>query len=183
MRSEPCFSPSRLSKPSYERGVEDLLYYRTCLDERVKELCSHHSNAALIQLSLNIPGPDKKVFPAEGLYHAGIEAVDKMIVIKDLYQERKDWPFYAAFFVVEVNPEELKARCLDLEETHPLGRFWDLDVYRQDGRKVSREMLNRKERTCFLCSSPAKVCAFLQRHSDVELLRYIQETYVGQMTN
>lgn len=167
--------------------MQAFLSYRTYLDERVSKICTAYPNASLIQISPNIPGADKKVFPAKELHLAGVRAVQKMIVQEAVslvaHQEVGDWPFCLSFFVVTANPNLLKGKCLDIEESHPLGRFWDMDVYQYNGRKVTREMMGRSERRCFLCSNPAKVCSFQMRHSHRELLAFIQGEYIREMTN
>ena len=68
----------------------------------------------------------------------------------------------------------VKQRCIDIETTHSLGRFIDLDVYLHPDQSVSRASLNQPTRQCFLCCEPAWVCQREKRHSEEELVAFFQ---------
>lgn len=165
--------------------IQELLIYRSLTDEYVSKLCSSFKESSLVQISPNIPGPDKKVFPAKELHDSGVEEIRKMVFRKGFgmtnYLRIEGWPFYISFFMVFADAYELKESCLELEESHPLGGFWDIDVYLCDGQKLSREMVNHRERTCFLCSAPAKECSYQVHHSHEELVAHIQKKYSDTM--
>lgn len=139
----------------------------------------------MIQISPNIPGGDKKIFPAKELHYTGVKEISKIIFREKAtlinYRDFKSWPFYISFFVVSVNSYRLKEICTDLEEIHPFGRFWDIDVYQSSGRKVTRNLIKHGERRCFLCADSAKVCSYKMRHSQEELIRFIRSEYYDGM--
>lgn len=162
-------------------AIQSLLLYRECIDVWVNNLCTKYPHASVIQISPNIPGTEKKIFPAKEIFSIGVDTIKntlnymKFAII--FYKEIEQCPFYISFFVVLANSHQLKKLCADLEEDEPLGRFWDIDVYKGSGEKLSRQIINYKERSCFLCSNPAKVCSFMKYHSYSELLDFIQKEY------
>ena len=72
------------------------------------------------------------------------------------------------FFVADMDPEELKAICVAIEDSQPVCRLFDMDVLTPD-RKLSREELGLKGRTCLLCGNPAHQCSSTRAHSVEQL--------------
>lgn len=79
-----------------------------------------------------------------------------------------------AIYSVKMNTAELKRICVNLEETHPLGRLWDFDVIDRDGQPVSRSDIGLPARRCLLCDEPAHVCTRSRGHNLHDLLLTIQ---------
>lgn len=71
-----------------------------------------------------------------------------------------------------VFPEQVKRALVDLEESHPWGRLWDLDVITADG-PLSRAAFGLPGRRCLICGGPAHACARSRAHSVPELLTAI----------
>lgn len=132
------------------------------------------SPSCLLSFTLNIPGP-VKVFPyTKWTYEVGISIILKGIsllngVIIEQKEVKKDTG-WEAFFALNLHPEDMKAYLLGQEEQHPLGRLFDFDILRADGRKLSRQELGFLERTCLLCGNPAFLCGRSRTHSAQELL-------------
>lgn len=72
--------------------------------------------------------------------------------------------------VVDMTPLEAKKVALDLEEKHPLGRVFDIDVYKEDGTSVGREGIGLKSRRCFLCNEDARLCIRSKKHPLQEII-------------
>jgi holo-ACP synthase len=49
-----------------------------------------------------------------------------------------------------------------LEQSHPLGRLWDLDVICPQDGHVGRLSLGLHMRRCLVCDEPAHVCSLAQ---------------------
>lgn len=62
---------------------------------------------------------------------------------------------------------EIKAHCADLEQTHPLGRLWDLDVICLQQGHVGRQLLEANLKRCLICDAPTHACS-RSRTSPVE---------------
>ena len=78
-----------------------------------------------------------------------------------------------ALYVIDAEGRALKFAILDLEEQHPIGRLWDLDVIAPALGLLSRQQLGFPARRCLLCEEPAHGCARSRRHSTEELLSTI----------
>ena len=70
-----------------------------------------------------------------------------------------------AFFAVDLPARELKLLCTAIEEQHPLGRLFDMDVIDTDGRKLERQT----QRGCIVCGKPGRSCAASRAHSAEQL--------------
>jgi holo-ACP synthase len=57
---------------------------------------------------------------------------------------------------------EIKAHCADLEQTHPLGRLWDLDVICPQHGHVGRQSLGRISALPDLRRARARLFPFAQ---------------------
>ena len=133
--------------------------------------------AALISFTLNIVGP-VKVFPYTILaYEAGLAAIRECLMWLEAhitgFREVRENTGYEAFFSVKKEPgiaHICKEYLTELEETHPVGRLFDIDVLQSDGIKVSRESLGYAGRTCLLCDNPAFLCGRSRTHTAQELV-------------
>lgn len=71
----------------------------------------------------------------------------------------------------------LKTLLVELEQNHPLGRLWDIDVIGRNGKPLSREQFGLPPRSCLCCGEAAKTCARTRRHSLPELQTAMQSHY------
>jgi len=78
-----------------------------------------------------------------------------------------------AIYVIDVDARILKSTTVELEELHPLGRLWDLDVIAPRQGQLSRRDLGFPARRCLICDEPAHACARSRRHPLEELLETI----------
>ncbi|MCP4157856.1 MAG: citrate lyase holo-[acyl-carrier protein] synthase [bacterium] len=165
-------------------SIDKILEDKTRLDQLQNQLSQQYPCNVTVQLTLNIPGPAKKHTPASGLFDTGLPALEELLN-RDGSRVRKktvitDWTFYAALFSVSGDNDggTLKRNSTALETLHPLGRFWDIDVYFKQ-KKISREDIGEANRTCFLCDRPAKVCAFMGTHTNQEMLSFIKREFIN----
>lgn len=127
------------------------------------------------------PGPDK-LGEAAGLIFAEMTAAlsDRVVDCKWLIHHREIGRGAAGpsvmLVVSESNPGAVKAQMAALEETHPLGRLFDLDVYGFEGRPISRQDLGIAPRRCLLCGGDVQECRRTGRHTLSEL-----QTEIGRM--
>lgn len=61
-----------------------------------------------------------------------------------------------------------------LEDNHPLGRLWDIDVLCPKAGLLKRKAIQQPMRRCFICHEPAYVCSRMRCHSQAELTRVIE---------
>lgn len=72
---------------------------------------------------------------------------------------------------VDYPAKKIKDLTTDIEETHPVGRLFDLDVIDINGQKLSRPSF----RKCIICRCQAQECARTRKHSVNEMQAKIEE--------
>jgi holo-ACP synthase CitX len=131
---------------------------------------------SLLSLSINIPGAIKCSLEAKYIYEVALEEIEKLPLI---FLEKKltcNIAGYEAIYACTLDAYEIKKLTCKFENTHPLGRFVDLDVIDVKGKIISRKELGFEPRKCFLCSQDAKVCARSQVHKIEELIEFITKS-------
>lgn len=145
-------------------------------DEQVRLL--RESGSALVSVTVVSPGPDKDDGPARVVFGEAVSAVESLA-------RARGWVLGPSCrFGGPSGPEclaavgtpgfelpglEVKRALVELEDRHPLGRLWDLDVVdglRDDGQPVvlSRADLGHGPRRCLVCAADARACARSARH-------------------
>lgn len=136
-------------------------------------------NKPLLSVTVVMPGPVKDGPVSQRLLEVAQQQVRK------LFHDR-GWRVLAcaealrcsgpeAIYAVDAPAEDLKAAVMALEDTHALGRLWDLDVIDRSMRPLARTSFNRQPRRCLVCEQSARVCGRNQRHSLADLLAVIEE--------
>ncbi|BFU59301.1 MULTISPECIES: triphosphoribosyl-dephospho-CoA synthase CitG [Rodentibacter] len=82
---------------------------------------------------------------------------------------------HEAFFVLPIKACELKRAMIELEDSIPLARLWDLDVVNTDGILLSRAEFGLPPRACLICGDNAKYCARSRHHQSNEIIAEMQE--------
>jgi len=130
-------------------------------------LAKYHS--PVLSFSMNIPGPIK----VTNELHCAFKEASALIF------NLLKYPPYTIFDTFEVNEKtgdeliicfsgnakEIKILTTNLEDTHPLGRLFDIDIIDTNGLKLSREVY----RTCLICNRQAQACTHSRRHSVAEM--------------
>ena len=127
----------------------------------------------LVEFSLNIAGA-VKTFPfAQAAFREEVreltERLSRFSVLKtEVYEENTG---DCAFFLLKSQAIQVKKFLVSIEESHPLGRLFNLDVCGPDGISVKRHDLGLLPRTCLVCGEDAHVCAEKKSHS-MELIQW-----------
>ncbi|GAB96038.1 holo-ACP synthase CitX [Kineosphaera limosa] len=135
--------------------------------------------SAVVSVTIVSPGPDKDDRTARHACTRAVAAVQRRL-------RESRWPVLGAqnvraatgpeyLVAVEAPAVALKEALVDLEETHALGRLWDLDVVTGpdvDGLPViiGRSALHRRPRRCLVCEQEAAGCARSARHPLAQVL-------------
>lgn len=80
-----------------------------------------------------------------------------------------------AFWSIPAPAWMIKHVTAHLEDNHPLGRLWDIDVFCPKSGLIKRSAIRQPMRRCFICSEPAHVCSRMRRHSQNELAQMIED--------
>ncbi len=139
-------------------------------------LCVH--KCPVIVFTMNIAGPVKNSPLIKRAFFEGTKSLlgkipSEKIISKEVFLKDTGCEMFVA---TDENPQILKRICVEIEETHPLGRIFDMDVTDTHGVKLSRE----KERGCIVCSSPGRYCSARRIHSAEEVwnaTKKIMDTY------
>lgn len=133
----------------------------------------------VISITLVSPGPVKDSPLARQLLDHALRALA-------LLMAERAWPLLKrevrldptgpeALLVANAGALELKQATVHLEDEHPLGRLWDLDVIDPLRGAISRKSLGLPPRRCLLCDKDAHVCGRSRAHPLNELQRAIEE--------
>lgn len=151
-------------------SLEEVLEARDRRQEKRRELALKY-RLPVVVLTLNIPGETKRGEIPDYIFEAGVEAIGRELLEETAEFSVVDAPTgNEAFFVARAaDAAQLKKRMCRIEESHFLGRIFDIDVYDGEGGQVSRSSLNLAERKCLLCGNDARICARSRVHSADEL--------------
>jgi holo-ACP synthase/triphosphoribosyl-dephospho-CoA synthase len=153
-------------------SLEDVLAFREEKARKQQALLAEY-NAPLLCLGLNMPGEYKRFPLAARSFCAELKAVRLSLAAERagvLHEETLEAAGgYAAFIAAACPPEKLKEIAGGIEDSHPLGRLFDIDVLRRDGGKISRNDLGAKGRPCLICGGDAFACGRSRAHSAEEL--------------
>lgn len=127
----------------------------------------------LICFTMNIAGPVKVSPLIRRGFAEGVALLEEKLPGEQvLYRHVEVLPTGCeAMFAVSMAAPELKALCTAIEEQHPLGRLFDMDVLDTDGTKLERESL----RGCMVCGAPGRICASRRLHSVSQLQAVTRE--------
>lgn len=134
----------------------------------------YKSGSLIICVKANIPGVDKNLNEAHflvRLFTLRIQKDYKCEFIKHF--ESADGP-YSIIQIKSSDSLKMKQEFILIEDTHPLGRFIDLDLYDHNNHSLSRLGLKMPYRKCYICGKDAHVCSRAQTHSITSLLEFIK---------
>ncbi len=123
-------------------------------------------------LKANLPTGWKQGWQANLVLKAFRLEIERWQPQKTAFYRSADGDYY--LFALKESAEACKRKCMQLEETHPLGRLADLDVYRE-GQSVSRTEFGGTLRKCMLCDLPAAVCVRNRTHAAEEVMRFAEK--------
>jgi holo-ACP synthase len=129
--------------------------------------------AAVVVVTPVMPGPVKDCGIAREVQEEALAALER------LFTDRR-WRTSTvaggtsptgpeAIVAVAADPLEVKRATVEIEESHPIGRLFDIDVAGPDGA-VSRSRLGRGPRRCLVCDRPAHACARSRTHAIDDVL-------------
>ena len=122
--------------------------------------------ACLVSFTLNIPGNIKQFPLARAAFLEGLGLLRDAFGSAILQEKTVDEPTGSeALLVLDADPAEIKRKTVAMEDAHPLGRLFDMDVLDDSGHSLSRTDMGAAQRTCLICGNSAKVCGRSGAHS------------------
>lgn len=157
-----------------EVTISDMMF---CRDRRVQiqNNFTEKYQKPVISFCMNIPGPIKTTPLIRKGFEAGkktllaaLSEADIMVLESRIFH---DITGDEMLLCVSSSAEKLKSLTQNIEETHPYGRLFDMDVIDTDRKKLSRSSY----RKCLICDCQAQECARSRRHTLSEMQDKIEE--------
>ncbi len=158
----------------YAELKANILLARERRDEKLHQLLTSLTAGSVIQLSLNVPGPDKRPPGCQGLFNWGQEQLKASLQLQCV-MSKEDALGPWALFTTESAPKDVKLVCCDIEAIQPAARLLDCDVYAIDGTPCDRAFLQLPQRKCMVCEQNARDCMRAKHHSWPEIKDRLEE--------
>jgi len=133
----------------------------------------------LLSVTAVTPGPIKNNTVYQQIMHIAAQAIKQQLAqhrLTVLYSEQHNLiTGEEHYYCVSGTADKLKQWMVYLEETHPLGRLWDIDVLDIPRGILSRRQFGYQARRCLLCEQSAHYCARAKQHSVDELYQAITD--------
>lgn len=152
-------------------ALPELLDQKEQRAQRQRELLSQ--GGCLICFTLNIAGPVKNAPPLPRAFAEGRTRILQQLQWHEIDVTAQEYINAPAgeelYLLVDGTPESVKSLMVEIEDSFPMGRLFDIDVLSGAGQKVSREELGLPPRTCLLCGERAVLCARGRTHTTAQL--------------
>lgn len=184
----PWLQGHHVALPEMLDGREARAFYQNRLLTQWNDI--RDDEITLVCFTLNIAGPIK-VFPlSDEAFAEGCRCIEKglerlsaesrdgsgrpqtVVLFKDIKYHSYG---HEAYYLINGDSIEVKKVLTEIEESHPFGRLFDIDVLRPDGTKVSRQEIGYPARKCLLCGEMASDCARSRTHTVEELQAHTVE--------
>ncbi|HXP96815.1 MAG TPA: citrate lyase holo-[acyl-carrier protein] synthase [Telmatospirillum sp.] len=171
-------TPETTSRNGEPVTLEQMLAARDRRAERQQAALTRFG-LPIVSIGVVMPGPVKNNENARTILAAATETLDDLFVARTWPVRLFDPVFGAtgpeALYAIEADALDIKRALVALEDAHPLGRLWDLDVICPKQGILSRRSLGHAPRRCLACDGEAHACARSQQHSLSQLLDVIEK--------
>lgn len=174
--------------------LDELLASRDARHAMQQKLMAEHSGKTLVCLTVVMPGRVKRNQQSLIVARAAVKAMRKAYNISDdllpetelltnelkietreCLVERDLNTGYEAYLITPLPLLEAKRVAVDIEDTHPLGRLFDIDVIDAQGIPVSRDRVGGQPRRCLVCDHEARYCMRMRWHTQEEIWARIKQ--------
>lgn len=148
-----------------------------CREDRAAEQSAliRQFDRPVVSFCMNIPGPVKTNTEIRHAFEVGRDELREKLNDAEIpvlfCEERHAATGDELMLCADAPAEKIKEIAIDIEDHHPCGRLYDMDVIRTDGTKCSRHGF----RTCIVCGGKAQDCARSRRHSIREMQDAVEE--------
>lgn len=168
-----------------EVTLQDVLDFRDKKAELQRCLSKQYLDCIIISLGMNIPGPLKTGPAIFYGFCEGRKQLEHLLANQGTIRSQsiiKEKAGYAAIYALwGGNRFKLKDKTVRLEESHCLGRLWDVDVMDERGVPLMRSQAGAEPRKCLICNGNAKECGRSRRHSVKELQEAVKSMLGKQL--
>lgn len=155
--------------------LDELLRSRDERQRLQRQLLTEHPGLTLLVATVIMPGAVKRTRCTQIAARAIEEEMKRAFSKHITLHFHHDYPTgYEGWYLVAVSPDCAKRTACRIEDGHPLGRMFDIDVFDSTGIPISRVSIGLNERKCLLCDHEARYCMRQRTHSLQELQDCIQ---------
>lgn len=141
-----------------------------------QQLLQQHSGKTLVCLTVVMPGNVKRNLYSVVTAQAALTSLlDRLGEHIQATHARDLVTGYEAYLISDLPALETKRVTCDIEDSHPLGRLFDIDVMDTNGTPISRQAVGSEPRRCLLCDHEARWCMRNHSHTQEELMACIQQ--------
>jgi holo-ACP synthase CitX len=141
-----------------------------------RQLIQDNPGLTLVCLTVIMPGNVKRNAQSLVVAHAAVEAIQEAFGQSIQWQREQDLSTgYEGYYLVDMSMIACKRLACEIEDNHPLGRLFDIDVINTHVEPVSRSVIGREGRKCLLCDQDARYCMRNHTHTRDELQQKIQQ--------
>ena len=159
-----------------EASLSEILEARERRAQKQQALLERYEKP-LVCFTMNIPGPTKQHRDIAAAFAVGDRLLRNLlqkhpVLHREIHFENTGCEGY---YIVDIPAGDLKRIAINIEDTEPIGRLFDMDVLAADGKKLSREEFDLPRRKCLLCQQNAAICARSRAHGLDQLLQKVRE--------
>ena len=159
-----------------EITLDALLQSRDNRHALQQQLLQQHPGNTLVCMTVVMPGNVKRNLYSVVTAQAALTALfDRLGEHVKATRARDLVTGYEAYLITDLPAPEAKRVTCDIEDSHPLGRLFDIDVMGADGAPITRQSVGSEPRRCLLCDNEARWCMRNHSHSQEELMARIQQ--------
>ncbi|OHE25214.1 MAG: holo-ACP synthase CitX, partial [Tenericutes bacterium GWA2_35_7] len=145
-------------------------------EQRAKtiELWLHQGHELVLSIRANMPTELRESHEAYLVVRFFESLIKKRYTISDTIRfDSSDGP-YTLFSLSLLNAKQFKRDLIQLEESIPLGRLIDLDLWQTPDQLWTRSSLGIPPRKCYLCDQPAHQCVRSRKHDVKDIITFIK---------
>ena len=165
--------------------LNELLQSREQRWAKQLELINAYPYTTLVCLTVIMPGNVKRNSLSLTVAHAAVEAIQQHFMGNTIDLQKRDLETgYEAYLLTTLPKEKAKHIACQIEDSHPLGRLFDVDVINEEGHPIPRLAIGEAPRKCLICDNEARYCMRNHTHTQEELQHTIAqmiEAYVRRV--
>ena len=161
--------------------LDELLDSRDKRHALQMELLEQHPAETLVCLTVIMPGAVKRNEQSLIVAREAVEAT--RAAFGNTLTECDLQTGYEAYWLTVLTETEAKRKACQIEDSHPLGRLFDIDIIRHDGTPLSRRDIGAEPRRCLICDNEARYCMRNHSHTQEELQAHISRLIAREREN
>ncbi len=142
------------------------------------QLLRAHSGSTVVVLTVVIPGSVKRDSRSLAVANAAVAAIRREFGVPPILERDLSTGYEAYWIIGGTDHDAVKRRTCRIEESHPWGRLFDIDVLRQDGTPVSRQSIGIEPRRCLVCDREARFCMRNHTHTPAEIQQAVNQLLI-----